>query len=77
MEEIKLFLKKHWAVIVWATAVIIDKEYGLAESIFNETWQISLFQIAGALILSYKWVPVNSKLNVSASEGAVRPDRPR
>lgn len=53
----KNFLEKHWAVIVWVLTVVIDKEYGLAETIFSEAWQISLFQILGTLALSYKWNP--------------------
>jgi hypothetical protein len=73
----KNFLNKHWAVIIWILTVALDEKYGLAEAIFSKAWQISLFQILGSLLLAYKWSPVSNKLNIVASEGAVRPRKPR
>ena len=77
MEGIKSFLRKHWAVIVFVLTALIDQSQGFLESLFTEQWIIVLIRIVGSLILAYKWVPVNSKLNVSASGGAVRPSKPR
>ena len=83
----KNFIKNNLALIIWVVTVVIDKKYGLAEAIFSKDWQISLFEIAGTLILSYKWNPIqlNNTLlkSISAVEktkqkdkGAIIPNRP-
>lgn len=79
----KQFLEKHWAVIVWVLTVVIDQQYGLAAAIFDKAWQISLFQIVGTLLLSYKWNPAIEqslpKLSVSADDNSdpVRTEHPK
>ena len=69
----KKVLKENWSVIVWVITVALDEKYGLAEAIFNKSWQISLFQILGSLILAYQWNPKTNRTKDGG--GAIIPNK--
>ena len=57
MEKIKSFIRKHWAVIIWAATIVFDSSYGLSQALFDSEVYQSIFKIIGAMILAYKWNP--------------------
>ncbi len=73
-------IKKHWPLIGFIIAMLIDDQTGLIASLFHDQVVQNIVKGLGAIILAYFWNPAFNdepkKLNISAMEDNTDPLRP-
>lgn len=68
-------IKKHWPLLGFILALLIDDQTGLLASLFHDQVVQNLIKGIGAILLAYFWNPaINLKIN--ASENITDPQRP-
>ena len=61
----KNFFKKHWVLVGWLFAVLIDKSTGLVQQLFHDAFWQNFIYIIGTGILGYFWT---SNYNVGVAK---------
>jgi hypothetical protein len=67
-------IKKHWALIGFVIALLVDDNTGLIAYAFENTVAQNIVRGLGAILLAYYWNPNNSAKKIGGG-GAVIPNK--
>lgn len=73
-------IKKHWPLLGFILALLIDDQTGLLASLFHDQVVQNIVKGIGAILLAYFWNPAfknEIKKDINANTDPLRPETPK